>query len=234
MAIRARMMSFVLTTGLAAVVSWPTGAQEPMSAPLQSPPATPAPPARKLELSFDGKGNVTLMAQAVTIREILAEWTRKGGSQVVGAEGLSGTPITRQFESRPELEVLSALLRSAAGVGLLPRALGSTGPSRLNVQIKATSNPTTGYTPTSSVTEAPVSTPGFPGDEIPPVGPNGGANQPAQVNPNPNIPPQNRPMPGYPNSPVVPVVPVVPVTTVPTAPPQPGSPTTTGRGGGGN
>lgn len=225
---RARLMSFVLATGLAAVVSWPTVAQEPMLPAQSAMPAPPAPPIRKLELTFDGNGNVTLVAQSVTVREILAEWTRKGGSQVVGAEGLGGGPITRQFENRPEVEVLSSLLRSAAGVGLLPRAIGSNGPSRLNVQIKATSNPTTGYMPTSSVTEAPVTTPGFPGDEIPPVSPNG-ANQPAQINSNANNPPQNRPMPGFPSSPVVPVVPVVPVTTVPSAPIVPG----TGRGGGG-
>jgi len=226
------MMSFVLATGLVAVVSWPTGAQEPLSAPAQMPlAATPAPPVRKLELTFDGNGNVTLFAQSVTLREILAEWSRKGGSQVVGAEGLSGGPITRQFENRPEIEVLSSLLRAAAGVGLLPRPIGANGPSRLNVQVRATSNPTTGYTPTSTVTEAPVSTPGFPGDEIPPVTANG-ANQPAQVNPNQNTPPQNRSMPGYPNSPVVPVVPVVPVATVPGGPPTT-PPPGTGRGGGG-
>jgi len=241
---RGRMMSFVLAAGLVAVVSWPIVAQEPASAPVQGPmpamqpamppampPMMPAPPARRLDLTFDGNGNVTLFAQGVTVREILAEWARKGGSQISGAEGLSGGPVTRQFENRPEIEVLSSLLRQAAGVGLLPRGIGSTGPSRLNVQIKATSNPTAGYTPTSSVTEAPVTTPGFPGDEIPPVQPNPG-NQPAQVNPGANTPAQNRPMPGYPNSPVVPVVPVVPVATVPGGPPTP-PPPGTGRGGGG-
>src|SRR5262249_54933162 len=128
---RGKMMSFVLATGLVAVVSWPTVAQVPLSTPAQTPlPSVPAPPVRRLDLTFDGNGNVTLFAQNVTLREILAEWSRKGGSQVVGAEGLAGGPMTRQFENRSEIEVLSSLLRSAAGVGLLPRAIGSNGPSR--------------------------------------------------------------------------------------------------------
>ena len=236
MVIRARMMSFVLATGLAAVVSWPTGAQEPMPAPAQAPlPATPAPPVRKLELSFDGKGNVTLVAQAVTVREILAEWTRKGGSQVVGAEGLSGGPITRQFENRPEIEVLSSLLRSALASGCCPAPVGSTGPSRLNVQIKADQQSDDGLHADVERDRGASEHAGIPGDEIPPVIAEWRRESCRRRSTRTRTP--RRRTVRCPAIPIVrscPVVPVVPVTTVPTAPDAARMPpTTTGRGGGG-
>jgi hypothetical protein len=58
--------------------------------------------ARKLDISFEG-GKVTLVAENVTLREILAEWARKGGSRIVNAERLAGSPVyLTEFKGQPE------------------------------------------------------------------------------------------------------------------------------------
>jgi hypothetical protein len=183
-------------------------------------PAAQAPAERKLQLSFDGNGLVTLIAQNVTVREILAEWSRVGGTLMVNADKLTGAPITVQFEAQPEAVVLESLLRPAAGRILYPRLAGSTGASIWqSVAIMPTSHPTSLYTPTSTAPQiAPVVQP-MPDDEIPPINP--AQNQPGQTQPT-----QNRPtMPGV----------YVPTQGVPTPGPSttPGTTTTTGRGRGG-
>src|SRR5579872_5767433 len=86
------------------------------------------PPPRKLDLTFkDGK--VTLVAQGVTVREIMAEWAQRCGCTVQGSERLTGgvykLPI--EFADLPEATVLESLLRSAGGYLLGPRAPGSQG-----------------------------------------------------------------------------------------------------------
>jgi hypothetical protein len=120
-------------------------------------------PARKLQLSFDQQGNVTLIAEGVTVNEILREWTRVGGSQFPGAEKLVSSPLPPvHFENHPEAEVLKSLLRSAAGYLIAPRPMGSLGPSRLNVAVVATSTATAsaaGYSSISSPS-VPFVTPG--------------------------------------------------------------------------
>ncbi len=183
----------------------------------QDPTPVQAPPERKLSVAFDLQGNVSVVAQHVTIREILAEWGRKGGTQIVNADRLAGGPIVipMQFENRPELEVVEALLRQAAGVSVVPRRLGVPGASRFeSIYILATSAavaaPSSPYA-TSSAPQ-PQAIRGFPDDEIPPVVAPGamGGNTPA---------PAPRPASG---TIIVPVVPVTPV-----------GGTTTGRGGGG-
>src|SRR5262245_5259092 len=86
--------------------------QNPVATAAQD-PSDPAPPPRKLQLSFDGKGNVTLIAQSVTLQEVLAEWTRLGNCYFPNADKLSREPLLPvQFENVPELRVLDSLLRS--------------------------------------------------------------------------------------------------------------------------
>jgi len=190
-----------------------------------------APQGRRLQITFDMQGNVTLVAQNVTVREILAEWARQGGSKFVNAERLAGGPVSLQFENRPEREVVESLLRQAAGYVLGPRRAGNPGASRFEVvYILPTSNPTTSaYTPSapSAPVQAPLRTSGSPDDEIPPVTPPTGPVDPRNPqNPPPasTDPSANRPGPSPGVSGVaVPVVPIVPV----------GAGTTTGRGGGG-
>jgi len=183
-------------------------------------PAAQAPAERKLQLSFDRNGLVTLIAQNVTVREILAEWARVGGTRMVNADQLTGGPVTVQFEAQPEGAVLESLLRSAAVYILYPRLAGGTTASVWqSVSILPTSHPTSLYTPTQSSPQiAPVVQP-MPDDELPPV-------NPAQNAPSQTQPPQNRPpMPGV----------YVPVQGVPSQTPTtgPGTSTTTGRGRGG-
>jgi hypothetical protein len=134
---------------------------------------------RELQLAFDAMGHVTLVARNVTVREILAEWSRQGGSHFVNLERLAGAPLAVpvRFENRPEVEVIESLLRTAAGIIVSPRTVDNPGVSRVAaVYIVPTSNPTS--TPASSFpgtsAAAPVAVPiaaGAPDDELPPVTP---------------------------------------------------------------
>lgn len=191
--------------------------------------ALPAQSERKLQLSFRD-GTVTLVAANVTVREILAEWARLGGSRIINGEKLAGPPVTLQFENAPERIVMDSLLRSAAGYVLGPRLASAPGASQFGViSILPTSQAVAGPVTSGSPSAAPLRT--GPDDEIPPVTPPIGTLDPRQpVNPpvstpSPNESQPNRPTVGVPASGVVPIVPVAP-----TAPPPPGG---RGRGGGG-
>jgi len=172
----------------------------------------PAPTARTLEISFDLDGHVTLVAENVTLREILAEWGRVGGAYMINAEKLPGGPIPMmRFEGRREQEVLDSLLRSAAGYILGPRTARTSGPSAYEtVMILPTSAPTTTGAYSGPTTAAnPFRIPGAPEDEIPPVVPATGI--PAPEAPAQPVPPPAstvNPSPGV----FVPIVPVTPVT----------------------
>lgn len=212
---RAKILTGLLSAGLLILVTVHPTAQSPAST------------ERKLLLSFDRNGLVSLVAQNVTVREILAEWTRQGGTQVQGADKMTGAPITVQFDGQPESVVLESLLRGTAGYILYPRVDGSSGASIWqSVSILATSHPTQLYSaPTSSSPQIAPIVQTMPDDEIPPVTPS--PNGPAQTQQAP--PPQpNRPtMPGV----YVPLQTVPPGGAVPTPTPTPN--TGRGRGGGG-
>jgi hypothetical protein len=163
-------------------------------------PALAAASARKLQLSFD-KGHVNLVAQNVTLREILSEWQRQNGCQFVNADKLTGGPVSFEFGQEAEIHVIEALLRGVAGYIVAPRAdTAQTGSICGSVFILPTSRPTTtssSYTPTvSSPLSAPLMQPGSPDDEIPPVMPPMG---PQQIRPGPGqqMPPIN-PQPSQP------------------------------------
>jgi hypothetical protein len=206
---------------------------------LMSGPFAAQAPARKLQLTFDNQGNVTLIAEGVTVNEILREWTRVGGSQFPGAEKLAGQPLPPvQFENRPEDEVLKSLLRSAAGHIIAPRRAGSAGPSRFDVKVIATSTATASSAYSSPMSPAvPVVTPGVMDEEPPPsLGQVQGVVQGKAAEP-----PGGRPAtPAYGSAPAPITVPVIqPIGTVPQSgtqksdQPQPPMGGTTGRGGGG-
>ena len=84
---RAKILTGLLSAGLLLLVTVHPTAQSPAST------------ERKLILSFDRNGLVTLVAQNVTVREILAEWTRQGGTQI-GREG--GAAGRRQTDRRAD------------------------------------------------------------------------------------------------------------------------------------
>jgi hypothetical protein len=67
------------------------------------------------------QGSVTVVAERVSLKQILAEWARVGKTTIVGAERLSGPPLTLHLENVPERQALETLLRSAAGYMAAPR-----------------------------------------------------------------------------------------------------------------
>jgi hypothetical protein len=202
---RARLMFAGLVAGLFVLAGVGTGAQTPG-----------APAERRLELTFDGNGYVTLVAQNVSVSEVFAEWARVGGTKIANAEKLPQGRISVQFDKTPESELVKSLVRLSkaqnAGSIIAPRLLSApVTPSRLAViNILPTSSPTTSYMGTTSpVTQ--LYPQNSPDDEVPPVMPPVGAG-PAQA------PPQQQTPAPRGNGPGIPVIPV-------------GGPGTTGRGG---
>lgn len=103
--------------------------------------ALAAPAHAQLRLSI-ANGRVTLFAQNVTVREILAEWARVGQTKIVNAEKLSGPPVTMELDNVPEAQALDTVLRSAAGYVMAPRAAGAPGASVYDrILILASSRP---------------------------------------------------------------------------------------------
>jgi hypothetical protein len=70
--------------------------------------------AGELRLSIQN-GRVSLSAHDVTLRQILAEWERVGGTRIVNRDRVPGGPLTFEFVNMPEGQALETLLRSAAG-----------------------------------------------------------------------------------------------------------------------
>ena len=73
-----------------------------------------------LQLSIQN-GIVTLDAQEVTVRQILAEWARVGKTRIVNGERLSGGPITLKLAGVPEKQALEIVLRTVPGYMAMPR-----------------------------------------------------------------------------------------------------------------
>ncbi len=83
--------------------------------------------AQVLDLQI-ANGKVTLDAQGVSLRQILARWTQVGGTLIVNSDKVSDVPVTMHFVDAPERTVLAALLRDLAGymlAGPTPEAPGS-------------------------------------------------------------------------------------------------------------
>ena len=77
--------------------------------------------AGELRLSI-GNGRVTIVAQDVTLRQILDEWSRVGKTVFVGADKLVGPPVTLELQDVAEGRALETLLRSVSGYIAKPRA----------------------------------------------------------------------------------------------------------------
>lgn len=181
------------------------------------------PASKTLEISFS-EGRVTLVANGVSLMEILNEWQRKGGSKIVGAERLTGAPLTYEFHNVAETTVMASLLRNAAGVIVAPRRLGGpTGASGIEqVLVLPVSRPTTGSSavmtmPTNEYRNPnPVPISGQPADDIPPAVPLQSPSQPANK-PGPATP-SNQPSVGTAGTSATPgviIAPVKPGTPVP-------------------
>jgi hypothetical protein len=74
-------------------------------------------------------GRVTLDAQNVPVRQILAEWARVGGAKVVNGEKVAGAPVTLQLRDVPERQALDTILRGVSGYMLAARPDGVSGVS---------------------------------------------------------------------------------------------------------
>ena len=67
-------------------------------------------------------GKVNLVAQDASLRAILNEWSRVGGTKLVNPERLTGPPLTLELVGVPERQALDILLRDVGGYILGPRA----------------------------------------------------------------------------------------------------------------
>jgi len=80
---------------------------------------------QSVKLSFHG-GKVDLSAENATVRAILTEWGRIGGTRVVNAERIAGPPVTVEFKDAYEQQALESLLRGVAGYMVGQRAAAGT------------------------------------------------------------------------------------------------------------
>ena len=74
-------------------------------------------------------GKVNLVAQDASLRAILNEWARVGGTKLVNPERLTGGPLTLELIGVPERQALDILLRDVGGYMLGPRPALVTGVS---------------------------------------------------------------------------------------------------------
>ncbi|MCC7008738.1 MAG: hypothetical protein IT184_07970 [Acidobacteria bacterium] len=185
---------------------------------------------RKLALEFAADGTVTLAANGVSVRDIIAEWRRLCGCHVVNGDRLSPAivPVPLEFVHVPQARVLEALLRQATGYALTPRRAGHAGVSQFEtIYIVASSQTSAVGAPppfTPVVRPAPIiPTPGSPDDEIPPVQP-GLPPRPSEMEPPATEPPAAASRPAGVSVPAV-IVPIGPSRGGAPATPAPGLPT---------
>lgn len=106
-----------------------------------------APAAADVQLSIEN-GQVSLRATNATAREILAEWTRVGRTQIVNGERVPGGPMTIQLTGVPEDQALKIILRSAAGYVTAPRRAAIQEGSRYDrILVMPTTTPARGAVP---------------------------------------------------------------------------------------
>jgi hypothetical protein len=86
-------------------------------------------------------GRVTLHAQNVPLRTILAEWSKRGGAKIINGEAVAGAPLTLDLEGVPERQALDIILRGVSGYVLAARQPGTVGVSMYDrIMILPTSN----------------------------------------------------------------------------------------------
>jgi hypothetical protein len=108
-----------LTAALSVATAWPAAAQA-------------------LKVDFHD-GRVTVEANAVPVRTILTEWGKIGGTKIVGAERINGSPITVKLINVTEAQALETILRSVAGYMAAPRHAGAGASMYDRILVMATS-----------------------------------------------------------------------------------------------
>lgn len=95
--------------------------------------------AQQLTVVFND-GLVTVDATSVPVRAILTEWSKKGGTRVIGVERVTGAPLTIKLVDVPEAKALEVILRSAAGYMAAPRSGGEGSSMYDRILVMATSS----------------------------------------------------------------------------------------------
>ena len=115
-------------------------------------------PVSAQQLSLDIRdGLVTLQASNVSVRQVLAEWAKVGGTKVVGGERLTGAPLTLSLEGVPEAKALDIVLRGAAGYMAAARVVPGSGRSGYDrILVLATSTPPAGGSQSSGANGRPA------------------------------------------------------------------------------
>ena len=100
-------------------------------------------PARAQQLQLDIRdGLVTLSATNVPVRQVLAEWAKVGGTRMVGAERITGPPLTLSLEGVHEAKALDIVLRGAGGYMAVARSEPGAGRSMYDrILVLASSTP---------------------------------------------------------------------------------------------
>ena len=114
--------------------------------------------AQNLNVEFY-EGRVSVDATAVPVRTILTEWGKVGGTKIIGAEKITGFPLTVKLINVTEAQALETILRSVAGYMAAPRNTG-TGLSMYDriLVMATTSAPPPPARPAPATTTTPVST----------------------------------------------------------------------------
>ncbi len=102
-------------------------------------------------------GKVNLSAQNASLRAVLTEWARVGGTKIVNPDRLVGPPVTIQLVGVPERQALDILLRDLPGYMLGPRQAlvpGVSAYDRLVVVAATAGRPAAGPTFTPSAQPA--------------------------------------------------------------------------------
>jgi hypothetical protein len=119
-------------------------------------------------------GRVTLKAQNATVRQILDEWARVGGTKVVNAEKIANQPVTLTLIDEPEGRALDTILRSTAGYLVSERTNPTPAGSRFErimVMARSTAVTTTASAGTSNQNRFTAGGPTPPGGVFSPEGP---------------------------------------------------------------
>jgi hypothetical protein len=106
--------------------------------------------AQSVKVAFHD-GRVDLSADNASIRTILNEWARQGGTRLVNADRINGGPVTLEFKNAYEYQVLETLLRGVSGYLVGPRiaetAAGASGFDRIVILATSTAPRQTNVTP---------------------------------------------------------------------------------------
>ena len=117
-------------------------------------------------------GRVALAARDATLREILVEWERVGGTRIVNRDRVPGTRLNLEFADVPEEQALTTLLRPIAGYMAsrrLSREGGASAFSRI-VLMPALATPATYASSAPAQAAGPSGSRSQPGAGGPPLG----------------------------------------------------------------